>query len=194
MLCYSESSCAEIHFYMDEINRTSFRWVHEQTSASSQLLNCGLTQRDAWGRYDPTFQPDLPPEPQPRPPQRLGGCFHLRNPKRGSCVSKICCWQLPEFSLSHSSSESPEWTRLYENKDYSFWKRRSCELCEPSRGFLDRFTFCMINMNVSSPKWHFPRQMCTWNIWQKHVITLVSLLSSFRWRSDSDCRLILQHH
>lgn len=71
---------------------------------------------------------------------------------------------------------------------------RSCELCEPSRGFLDRFTFCMINMNVSSPKWHFPRQMCTWNIWQKHIITLVSLLSSFRWRSDSDCRLILQHH
>lgn len=108
MLCYSESSCAEIHFYMDEINRTSFRWVHEQTSASSQLLNCGLTQRDAWGRYDPTFQPDLPPEPQPRPPQRLGGCFHLRNPKQGSCVSKFCCWQLPEFSLSHSSSVTVE--------------------------------------------------------------------------------------
>lgn len=49
MFCYSKSSCAE----MDEINRTSFRRVHEQTSASSQ----------------------------PRPPQRLGGCFHLRNPK-----------------------------------------------------------------------------------------------------------------
>lgn len=154
----------------------------EQTSASSQFLNCGLTifsptQRgqgrpDAWRRYDPTFQPDLPPEPQPPPPQGLGGCFHLRNPKQASCISKICCWQLPEFSRSHSSSEPPqsEWGCTRTKGDFCFWKRRSCELCEPSRGcFQTASLFVWLIWTCHRLSGIFPDRWVHETLWQKHI-------------------------